>query len=153
METQTTDTSQALPQTVSDAAWKSMLPFLKAFPNVGNPETCRRFLSAIVWMTKEGASWRALPKVYGYWNTIYRRFGRWCEGVLRPSMNSFTRRVNSRRSSWILQSGLTRCRGPDTDARRIHDETSSVSDDWVPLRWILTSGNFTQGVDRRHPFL
>ena len=42
METQTTDTSQALPQTVSDAAWKSMLPFLKAFPNiyVGNPETC-----------------------------------------------------------------------------------------------------------------
>ena len=25
METQTTDTSQALPQTVSDAAWKSMI--------------------------------------------------------------------------------------------------------------------------------
>ena len=30
-------------------------------------------------MTKEGASWRALPKVYGYWNTIYRRFSRWCD--------------------------------------------------------------------------
>ena len=81
METQTTDTSQAFPQTLSDAAWKSVLPFLKAFPNiyVGNPETCRRFLSAVVWMTKEGASWRALPKVYGYWNTIYRRFSRWCD--------------------------------------------------------------------------
>ena len=92
METQTTDTSQALPQTVSDAAWKSMLPFLKAFPNiyVGNPETCRRFLSAIVWMTKEGASWRALPKVYGYWNTIYRRFGRWCDaGVFEALHEQF----------------------------------------------------------------
>ena len=81
METQTTDTSQAFPQTLSDAAWKSVLPFLKAFPNiyVGNPETCRRFLSGVVWMTKESASWRALPKVYGYWNTIYRRFSRWCD--------------------------------------------------------------------------
>ena len=71
METQNTDTSEALPQPLSDADWKSMLPFLKAFPNiyVGNPETCRRFLSAVVWMTKEGASWRALLKVYGYWNT------------------------------------------------------------------------------------
>ena len=57
------------------------VPFLKAFPNVyvGNRETCRRFLAAVVWITKEGASWRALPKVYGYWNTIYRRFGRWCD--------------------------------------------------------------------------
>ena len=82
METQPTDTSQAFPQPLSDAAWKSVLPFLKAFPNiyVGNPETCRRFLSeTVVWMTKEGASWRALPKVYGYWNTIYRRFSRWCD--------------------------------------------------------------------------
>ena len=82
MNTQTTDTSQgSLPQTISDAAWKSVLPFLKAFPNVyvGDPETCRRFLSAVVWITKEGASWRALPNVYGYWNTIYRRYSRWCD--------------------------------------------------------------------------
>ena len=36
------------------------VPFLKASGNVyvGNPETCRRFLSALVWMTKEGATWR-----------------------------------------------------------------------------------------------
>ena len=81
MKTQRTDTSEALPQTMSNAAWNSLLPFLKAFPNVyvGNPETCRRFLSAVLWITKEGATWRALPKVYGYWNTIYRRFGRWCD--------------------------------------------------------------------------
>ena len=81
MKTHITDTSEALPQRISDAAWNSLLPFLKAFPNVyvGNPETCRRFLSAVVRIAKEGASWRALPKVYGYWNTIYRRFGRWCD--------------------------------------------------------------------------
>ena len=34
MNTQTTDTAEALPQTISDAAWRSVLPFLKAFPNI-----------------------------------------------------------------------------------------------------------------------
>lgn len=70
-----------LPVTISDAAWQSLLRFLKEFPNVyvGHPDACRTFVSALVWMTKEGATWRGLPKVYGYWNAIYRRFGRWCD--------------------------------------------------------------------------
>ena len=73
--------TQTFPVMISDAAWKSILPFLKASANVyvGKPEDCRRLLSAVVWITKEGATWRALPKVYGYWNSIYRRFGRWCD--------------------------------------------------------------------------
>ena len=81
MKTPKTDISQELPHVISDAAWRSILPFLRAYPNVyvGSPEDCKRFLSALLWITKEGATWRALPKVYGYWNTIYRRFGRWCD--------------------------------------------------------------------------
>ena len=80
METLKTDTSPELPHVRSDAAWRSILPFLQTYPKVyvGNPETCKRFL-AVLWITKEGASWRALPAVYGYWNTIYRRFSRWCD--------------------------------------------------------------------------
>ena len=81
MKTPKTDTSPELPHVISDAAWRSILPFLQTYPNVyvGNPEDCRRFLSAVLWITKEGATWRALPDIYGYWNTIYRRFGRWCD--------------------------------------------------------------------------
>ena len=81
METPKTDTSPELPHVISDAAWRSIFPFLRAYPKVyvGPPEDCKRFLSALLWITKEGATWRAVPKVYGYWNTIYRRFGRWCD--------------------------------------------------------------------------
>ena len=81
MKTENKEVPQDLPVTISDTAWNSILPFLEAFPNVyvGNPQDCRRFLSAVVWITKEGATWRALPQVYGYWNSIYRRFGRWCD--------------------------------------------------------------------------
>ena len=87
-----TDKSQELPLAISDAAWASLLPFLQAYPSVyvGNPEECRRFLSALLWITKEGATWRAIPKVYGYWNTIYRRFGRWCDtGVFQALHEHF----------------------------------------------------------------
>ena len=93
MKTEKTDKSpEELPRSISDAAWGTILPFLQACPNVyvGNPENCRRFLSALVWMTKEGATWRAIPKVYGYWNTIYRRFGRWCDtGVFQALHEHF----------------------------------------------------------------
>ena len=81
MKTQDIDDTQDLPVMISDAAWQRIHPFLKTLPNVyvGNPEDCRRFLSALTWITKTGATWRSLPKVYGYWNAIYRRFGRWCD--------------------------------------------------------------------------
>ena len=92
METQATNTFQDLPHVISEGAWRSILPFLQAYPNVyvGNPETCRRFLSAVLWITKERANWRALPTVYGYWNTIYRRYGRWCDaGVFEALHDHF----------------------------------------------------------------
>ena len=81
MKPKNIEETQDLPVVISDAAWRSILPFLKASENVyvGTPATCKRFLSARLWMTKEGATWRGLPKVYGYWNRLYRRFGRWCD--------------------------------------------------------------------------
>jgi transposase len=70
-----------LPVTLSDEQWQKMLPILQAHPNayVGQEAECRRFLSAVLWMARSGAQWRLLPKEYGYWNTVYRRFARWSE--------------------------------------------------------------------------
>ena len=81
MQPTTITETQDFPAMISDAAWNSILPFLKTLPNiyVGNPEDCRRLFLRSPGITKEGATWRALPKAYGYWNTIYRRFGRWSD--------------------------------------------------------------------------
>src|SRR5256714_12344390 len=70
-----------LPVTLSDEQWQRMLPLLSAHPNVyvGQEHECRRFLSAVLWIARSGAQWRLLPREYGYWNTIYRRFARWTE--------------------------------------------------------------------------
>src|SRR5882757_4503874 len=61
--------------------WTKIEAFLRADPNayVGQAAACRRFVEAILWMGRSGAQWRLLPADYGQWNTIYKRFARWCE--------------------------------------------------------------------------
>ncbi|MBR2005932.1 MAG: transposase [Thermoguttaceae bacterium] len=40
-------------------------------------------LNAVVYVAESGCVWRDLPRRYGHWNTVYRRFRRWSEdGVL-----------------------------------------------------------------------
>ncbi len=72
--------------------WTRILRFLHACPHVcvGQEEACRRFLTGVLWIARTGAQWRALPKHYGNWNSVYKRFLRWCEkGVWKRMHDAF----------------------------------------------------------------
>lgn len=64
---------------LTDEQWQKILPILKSFPEVrlGAGRDCRRFLEAVLWITRSGAQWRLLPKQYGKWNSVFKRFDRW----------------------------------------------------------------------------
>ena len=36
-----------------------------------------QFLNALLYLIENGCKWRALPKTFGNWHTIYVKFNRW----------------------------------------------------------------------------
>ena len=72
--------------------WRKIRSFLDESPKVyvGQEQQCRRFVEGILWMTRSGAQWRLLPKRYGNWNSVYKRFARWCDqGVWARMLEHF----------------------------------------------------------------
>ena len=51
----------------------------------GNVVTDKRdFINAILYIAENGCKWRALPKEFGNWSTIYKKFSRWAKnGVMQ----------------------------------------------------------------------
>ena len=37
------------------------------------------FINALLYLVENGCKWRALPKQYGNWATIYKKFNRWAK--------------------------------------------------------------------------
>lgn len=80
------------PIKLHDDDWKKIQTFLRSCPKVkvGSARTCRRFVEAVLWMARSGAQWRLLPAEYGNWNSVYKRYARWCEaGVWEAMMQHF----------------------------------------------------------------
>ena len=66
---------------ISDDLWKKITSFLSG--KVGDPRATgrdnRRFMESILWRVRTGAPWRDLPREFGKWNTVFKRFRRWAK--------------------------------------------------------------------------
>lgn len=76
---------------ISDKQWNKILDFIKDCPGiyVCSEEKCKRFIEAVLWMTRSGAQWRLLPEKYGSWNSVFKRFDRWSNKKIWEKMHNF----------------------------------------------------------------
>jgi transposase len=80
------------PVKLQENEWKKIHEFLRRCPEVyvGSARKCRRFVEAVLWVDRSGAQWRLLPREYGKWNSVYKRYARWCEqGVWERMLEAF----------------------------------------------------------------
>ncbi len=64
---------------LGEAQWRRISPLLPG--KVGDPGRSatdnRTFIEAVLYVARTGIPWRDLPKSFGAWNTVYKRFSRW----------------------------------------------------------------------------
>ena len=87
---------------LSDSKWEIIYAYLKVHPKIhtGNEEKCRIFVDAVHWIMRTGAQWRDLPEELGYWNAVFKRFGRWYDkGVWDKLHDHF---IDEPDTEWLL---------------------------------------------------
>lgn len=84
-----------------DVIWNKLLPFLQTTKGIYNPSdlSTKSFLDASIWMLRSGAPWRMLPKEYGPWNTVFKRFVRWAKKGIWEKLFQFC--INDPDMEWI----------------------------------------------------
>lgn len=78
---------------ISDELWKKIEPLLpgKASDPGATGRNNRRFVEAVLWRARTGTPWRDLPKEFGKWNTVFKRFRRWAEaGIFESLFNAIS---------------------------------------------------------------
>ena len=71
--------------------WEAIFKYLKEMKGLqtGCEEELRIFIESIWFIAPSGCQWRLLPREYGKWRSIHRRFKRWCvKGVWEELMNA-----------------------------------------------------------------
>ena len=87
---------------LEDHQWKKIKHMLPG--QAGNPGKTaldnRKFISAVMWVARNSAPWRALPEKYGNWNSVHRRFMRWSRnGIWQMIFNTLSVNADTK---WIM---------------------------------------------------
>jgi putative transposase len=77
------------PSDLSDAEWAVLRPLLPTRKPRGRKREVdfRTVLNGVFYLNKEGCQWRAIPKEYGPWQSVYHYFRLWRISGLWQQLN------------------------------------------------------------------
>ncbi len=90
--------NQVYPSDLSDQAWAIVQPLIPV--HQGRGRRCeldlRQVLNAIWYVARTGCQWRALPKEYPKWSSVYYHFRQWCRNGVWQQINTALRKLERR---------------------------------------------------------
>jgi transposase len=99
------------PASLSEADWVEVLPvFQSCLPRRGGrAQDDRKFLEALLHSASHGLTWRALPKEFGNWNSIWKRYWRLSRaGVFKAFFDSLAATRRTAHLAPLFKSAATR---------------------------------------------
>ena len=111
-----------MPRTIlTDIYWNKLKKLLYQTGRIYNKAEHRMTMEGILYRMRTGCPWRDLPKKFGKWNTIYRRFLLWSrKGVTRQLFELMSKDNDS---EWIfIDSSIVKAHQHSTGASRLSDE-------------------------------
>lgn len=111
---------------LSEKQWnkiKDGLPGKESDPGRSGEDN-RRFVEGVVWIGRNGSRWRALPKEYGNWNSVFQRFRRWAKkGVWQMIFNTLA--VDAETEWLMIDSTIIRAHQNSAGAKNSGGKKSS----------------------------
>jgi putative transposase len=84
----------------------------------------RSFVNAVFWIARTGAPWRDLPERFGPWDSVYKRYNRWCKrGVWGRVLEALE--GDAELSALLLDSTIVRA----------HQHAAGAKGGKTPKRW------------------
>jgi transposase len=83
---------------LTDAQWHLVEPLVPAAKSGGRPRETdlRAVVNGILYLTREGCSWRALPHDFPPWKTVYNYFGAWkADGTWEKMLHALRHRARA----------------------------------------------------------
>ena len=62
---------------LTDARWEKLFHLMKSTGRVYDKPEHRQTFEGILYRLRTGIPWRDLPKEFGHWSTVFRRFHLW----------------------------------------------------------------------------
>ncbi len=102
----------------------------------------QQFLNDLLHMVENGCKWRALPKKFGNWHTIYMRFNRWAKkGTIQRIFEELQRQNIIKNQGEILCLDSTSIKvHPDTSGAKKTSGEQSICRVLVKRSWNKKSG-------------
>jgi len=78
---------------------KDYLPGQKGDPGRSAADN-RKFINAVMWIARTGAPWRDLPREFGNWSNVHKRFSRWSRnGIWQMIFNTLAIDIDT---EWLM---------------------------------------------------